>query len=76
MLAVFLPALVGCGKTTPEVRVLRPQIHWSDIATTSVDEMRRMEEGFVNLASEGTDGAFPTSLAVARITVAAGEDGA
>ena len=74
-LVLFLPVVMGCDKTTPEVRVLGPQIHWSDIATTSVDEMSRMEEGFLNLASEGTDGAFPTSLAVARITVAAGEDG-
>ncbi|MHC4063203.1 MAG: hypothetical protein ACYSUI_01695 [Planctomycetota bacterium] len=71
-LVVFLPVMSGCERPTCEVRVLRPEIHWSDITTTSID---LAEAGFVNLATEGTDGAFPTSLAVARVTVDAVPDG-
>ena len=71
-LVALLPVMGACRKPAEPVTVLRPQIHWSDIAVAPI---YGVEEGFVNLASAGTDGAFPVSLAVARVTVAPGSEG-
>lgn len=66
VLAALAP-LAGCSKPQDQVvRTMRPQVHWEDLAAEPVDDV---DDTFANLATEGTDGLFPTSIAVARITV-------
>jgi hypothetical protein len=66
-------ALSGCAEKVEPVVVLRPPIEWDDVATVPVGDVA---DGFVNLAPEGTDGLFPSSIAVVRLTAAeSGDEG-
>lgn len=66
---LVLPAVAGCQQKTEEIVVLRPAIAWEDIAPVPVQDVA---DGFVNLALEGTDGLFPASVAIARVTLEPG----
>ncbi len=60
--------LAGCQKKTDPVVTLRPTVAWEHL---SPQPIRAAADGFVNLAPDGTDGVFPASIAVARVTAAA-----
>ncbi|MCP4250160.1 MAG: hypothetical protein GY778_24215 [bacterium] len=59
--------MTGCEKSEPEVRVLRPQLPWSAVATGAVGDVGEVEGTYRTLVPQGTQGAFPASLAVARL---------
>ena len=65
--AVVLTVTAGCSRSGDKVvRILHPQIHWDSVSTVPVGQL---EDAFTNLVPDGTDGLFPASIAVARITV-------
>ncbi len=64
--AVLGLSACGCQEKEPEVVFLRPMVHWEDVAGGSINDVK---DGFVNLAPSGTDGTFPASVAIARVTV-------
>ena len=73
MLCVLSPVLAGCEKQSEPVVQLRPLIEWQQVSTASVGEVA---EGYTHLSAAGTDGLFPASMAVARVTVQESGDGA
>lgn len=65
--AVVLIVTAGCSRPDDEVvRILHPQIHWDYVSTVRVG---LVDDAFTNLVPDGTDGVFPASIAVARVTV-------
>ncbi|HUU83599.1 MAG TPA: hypothetical protein VM243_08855 [Phycisphaerae bacterium] len=68
---VALTLAGGCSRSRGKaVCAFHPSIGWDDVAT---ERVQPVEDGFVNLAPGGTDGLFPASIAVARITVGESE---
>ncbi len=65
--ALVLTAMAGCSQHDDEVvRILLPQIQWDYVSTVRVGQV---EDAFTILVPDGTDGVFPASIAVARLTI-------
>lgn len=65
--AMLLAVVAGCSEPEGQVvQTMRPQVHWEHVATVPVEGV---DDTFANLVPDGTDGVFPTSIAVARVAV-------
>ncbi|MFQ5489388.1 MAG: hypothetical protein ACE5GE_01595 [Phycisphaerae bacterium] len=60
-------ALVGCTQEPERIVILRPEVAWPDLGLSKPDID---SDGFDILAPEWTQGLFPASMAVARVSVA------
>ncbi len=65
-LAALSVAPAGCHEKTEEIVVLRTPVGWQAVSTVPVADVA---DGFVSLAPQGTDGLFPASVAVARLSM-------
>lgn len=59
--------LAGCAQEGERVIVLRPSVAWTDLGTSS---SVTASEGFEILVPQGTEGLFPASMAIVRMSVA------
>lgn len=61
----------GCSQEPERVIVLKPAVAWPDLGLSTPDTDW---EGYELLTSEGTQGLFPASLAIARVTIIGAAD--
>ncbi len=66
---VLAVCMAGCQQNKEPVVLLRPSLEWHEVGA---EGLPAEESGIVNLSPAGTDGVFPASIAVVRLTVVDG----